>query len=323
MKPIIFTGDSFTFGEGVELHDDRYREIVYKKCMQMKNLNKTGDDLGYRWHKWSDFSENILPAGKLRYELSYPALVSNYYDTLGFRKFWNGGSQSTAIGFINKCIEKFGKDEFSVAIINLTSPTRDESTYLFDFFKNTFDIDILDYRYDGKTIISFLNELFLKWEHSTDGKKTFTEEKYLFGHMTSQINGGIKFISLKDAQKLQDFFKNWDGWIEGITKLYYKKYTEQLDNLNIPYYFISHWNEMDAELLDKMDDSDIIKKIKNRTIPIYKNEKETSLSNEWDTDFYLNTLYPWCDNLHPSKYGHKIIADSIIRFINNSNEINN
>ena len=321
MKPIIFTGDSFTFGEGLELHDDRYREMVYKKCIETQNT-PFPEDVGYKWHNWSDFSENILPAGKLRYELSYPALVSNYYDTLGFRKFHNGGNQKNAIEFINKCVKKFGKDEFSIAIINLTSPTRDDEI-LFDFFKLTFDIDILDYGKSwNKTIISFLNELFLTWEHSTDGKKGFKEEKYLFGHLTSKINGGIKFISLNDAQKLQNFFKNWDGWIEGTTKLYYKKYIEKLHNLKIPYYFIPHWNKMDAELLDRMDDLDIVEKIKNRTIPIYKNEKETTLAKEWETDFYLDNLYPWSENQHPSKYGHKIIADSIIKFINKSDEIN-
>ena len=28
MKPIIFTGDSFTFGEGLELYDDAYKNHV-------------------------------------------------------------------------------------------------------------------------------------------------------------------------------------------------------------------------------------------------------------------------------------------------------
>ena len=44
MKPIIFTGDSFTFGEGLELHDDMYREFVYKKCMEMEELKKQDEE---------------------------------------------------------------------------------------------------------------------------------------------------------------------------------------------------------------------------------------------------------------------------------------
>ena len=124
MKPIIFTGDSFTFGEGLELHDDMYREFVYKKCMEMEQLKKDGfepnpNDLGYRWHNYQDFSETITPASRLRTELSYASIVSDKFKTLGFRKFLNGGSNINALNFIESCTKMFGKDKFSIAIIFL------------------------------------------------------------------------------------------------------------------------------------------------------------------------------------------------------------
>ena len=326
MKPIIFTGDSFTFGEGLELHDDMYRDFIYKKCMQMEELKKQGhplnwDDTGYLWHQYSDFSENIVSAGKLRYELSYPALVSNYFNTLGFRKFHNGGNQTIALEFIERCIGNFGLDSFSFAIINLTSPSRDELSLLFQYFKDTFDIDIKDKFYDdidsAKSIIPYLNELFLKWETLTENnKKKFKEDIDLFESLKSKIyTEDNNFISLENAQKLQDTFKDWDGWIEGVTTIYYKEYIKLLDNIKIPYYFIPHWAKFDANLLENIDDDEIAKKIKNKTIPIYKEGVETSLAKEWDADFYLYNLYPWSANRHPSKYGHKIIANSIIKFI--------
>jgi len=328
MKPIIFTGDSFTFGEGLELHDDVYRDFIHKKCMQMEELKKQGkplnwDDTGYLWHQYSDFSENIVPAGKLRYELSYPALVSNHFNTLGFRKFNNGGNQKVAIEFIERCIGNFSLDSFSIAIINLTSLSRDELYLLIEHFKQAFNIDITDKIYNNndsnsyESTIPYLNQLFLTWETLTENnKKRFKDDIELFESIKNKIyTENPNFISLDDAQKLQDIFKDWDGWIEGITTLYYKEYIKLLDKIEIPYYFIPHWSKFDAKLLESIDDDEITKKIKNKTIPIYKKGIETSLAKEWNTDFYLHNLYPWSENKHPSKYGHKIIADSIIKFI--------
>ena len=42
MKPIIFTGDSFTFGEGLELYDDRYRDFIYQTVEVQKTLKNKG-----------------------------------------------------------------------------------------------------------------------------------------------------------------------------------------------------------------------------------------------------------------------------------------
>lgn len=326
MKPIIFTGDSFTFGEGLELYDDRYRDFIYQTVKVQKNLEKQGktlewDEGNYMWHQWTDFSENIIPAGKLRYELSYPALVSDHFNVLGFRKPHNGGSQRTALDFIKKCENRFGIDNFSLTIINLTSPDRDELFFLFDFFKNTFDIDITNPFRENESIIKYIHRLFLNWESidSVD-RKTFREDKFMFGHITKQSWGkNPKFISLSDAQKLQDYFGDWDGWIKGITTLYYKEYVKKLDEINTPYYFLGHWNTFDSECFDSVDDSEVIQKIKRRMIPIYKGSKEITLSDEMrrKTDFYLysDSVFPWTQNQHPSKEGHRIIADSIIKYI--------
>ena len=36
MKPIIFTGDSFTFGEGLELYDSNIYDLIKQKSIQAK-----------------------------------------------------------------------------------------------------------------------------------------------------------------------------------------------------------------------------------------------------------------------------------------------
>ena len=323
MKPIIFTGDSFTFGEGLELHDDMYRGFIHKKCIELEKLRNDGlelewDDLGYMWHKYQDFSENIIPAGKLRYELSYPALVSNHFNNLAFRKNHNGGNQLDALNFINNCVNKFGKESFSFAIINLTSPTRDECEILSDFFKNNFDLDTaLNADIPGDSFLQNLSRLFLEWAYfKKDEKERFSNDVSLFNELRLKINKhNTEFISIQDADKVQEYFKDWDGWISGITSLYYIEYTKFLDNLEIPYYLLSPWNKMDMELLNEVHAQEVKDNIRDKFIPLYKNGNKTSLSEEWNTDFYLNHMYPWSANAHPSKYGHKIIADSIIKFI--------
>ena len=322
MKPIIFTGDSFTFGEGLELHDDMYRSMVKDAVSYMNTLEKQGkkldfDEKGYWWHKYSDFSENIVPAGSLRYELSYAAIVSKHFKTLGFRKFHNGGNQTNAVNFINQCTTKFNYERFSIAIINLTSPQRDSHCLLQDYFREKYSI-IFDIDKSGQDFISHLHELFIKWSQKYDKYVKFSSNPKLF----RKLWNFEKPLTLESADKLQNDFNTWDDFRIGFTTLYYEEYFRAyVDTIKIPYYFIEPWNKFDSETLDLIDNTTINNGIKNKIIPLYKGNKNIKMydEDEKNNNFYLHNLYDWSENNHPSKYGHQIIADSIIKFTKENN----
>jgi hypothetical protein len=326
MKPIIFTGDSFTFGEGLELHDDMYRPMIKDAVEYMNGLEKQGkqlnfDEKGYWWHKYCDFSENIVPAGSLRYELSYAAIVSKHFKTLGFRKFHNGGNQTNAVNFINQCTTKFNYEKFSIAIINLTSPQRDSHSLLQDYFKKKYSITFQTDK-TGQDFISHLHELFIKWSQKHEGYVKFSSNPTLFYKLWKRENPFFGGMTIESADKLQNDFNTWDDFRIGFTTLYYEEYIRAyVDTLKIPYYFIEPWNAFDTETLDLIDNNSINKTIKHKIIPLYKDNKITTMNAEdkKNNNFYLHNLYDWSGNHHPSKYGHQIIADSIIKFINENN----
>lgn len=317
MKPIIFTGDSFTFGEGLELYNEEYRNFVYRKYLKNKEWASKGnklewDDNGYFWHKFQNVAENIIPAGSLRYEYSYPALVSKYFNTLAFRKHWNGGNNSLAATFALECLKRYGKDEFSIVIINLTTLNRDDYIILEKYFLSTYSIKI------DRNYLPKLYKLFLDWDSHCEKAYnkiglSFTEDVKIF----EEISNG--FIDIELALKLQNDFGGYESLNVKIQTLVYKEYIYLYKKLDIPYYFISHWSKYETESLNKIEDEDVKKYIKDKMIPIHYNNEIKNLSDNWDIPFYINEEFPWTNNQHPSKKGHEIIADSIIKFIENNN----
>ena len=70
MKPIIFTGDSFTFGEGLELYDSNFYDFIKKKYDE-KSTERF-------FYNWPDF-ENIIAGGSaanVRNELKFSTISS-------------------------------------------------------------------------------------------------------------------------------------------------------------------------------------------------------------------------------------------------------
>ena len=71
MKPIIFTGDSFTFGEGLELYDSNIYDLIKQKSINQPPNHK----YFYRWDVFEIISAGGT-ASNIRNKYKFPTLVS-------------------------------------------------------------------------------------------------------------------------------------------------------------------------------------------------------------------------------------------------------
>ena len=304
MKPIIFTGDSFTFGEGLELYDSNIYDLI-----KQKSINQTPDDKYF--YSWPIF-ENITAGGtasNTRNKYKFPTLVSDRLNTWFLSKDYNGGDNIEALEYVEKILKVYSSNEFSCIVMNLTDLFRDEFQVGKEYLRNKLDIVISDG--NTKMLEPFMFDWF-RWDYETKGEPFIDENKY-------NEYFGIHAFNIIDARKIQVEYKSYNAFEEDMHTRTYHAMISMIKKINIPTYFIGHWSKPDLEVLLRLKDTQIQETILDNIIPLYiDNKKYDNLAYlPKDSSLFIHEEFPWTQNQHPSKSLHEILATSIVEFIKN------
>jgi len=306
MKPIIFAGDSWTFGEGLELEDSNFRDFSKSFCKK--------NNIEYHWPHVEDISEGGS-ATMVRCTHRFPTVVSNHFKTFYISSGINGGDNTYAINYIKPIVEKYGEDSFSYIVLQFTDMFRDLEYHFWNIIKL---IDDKDYS-EGYPLNNFLS-LWNAWDTSDCG--LFIENMHSYNKKT---NDGKHHLLYDTACKLQLEYKTYENFISGLIISQYKMYYDLLSVYKIPIICIGTWSKEDTLILKKIN-SPYVDFFTKKMVTLESNGIVSNyLSDLFDfklNDFpYDNMLihhqHPWTVNLHPTKKFHKVIADSVIKYIEN------
>jgi len=306
MKPFIFTGDSFTWGEGLELYNDTIQNWL-KPIFEKKQLPYTYDTV-------HNFSADGSPT-RYRTEFRYAQIVSDYFNTF-FVTDCNGGSNLSALDYAERMTDFYGSDNFSYIIMNLTSLNRDQYLIVRESLINEFEMDIGN---DGKALYNFI-ESWYEWCSVGNFDKEFYSDVSTFNKIFNNPDR-LPTFDIDSAQRIQTLFFEIDGFITYLNAIQYNFYKTKFEYFKSNGHtikFIGHWNSYDSERFSEIPD-DITEFITSNLIPIeYNNKTYNELSEMLEySELWIDTDLPWTDNQHPSKIFHKVIGDSVIKYIEN------
>ena len=323
MKPIIFTGDSFTFGEGLELYDDAYKNHV-KSLTKIPEVDSDGNKVyskyaDYYYYNWARFEPMAGggTAANTRNKLRFSTIVSETLDVPYFSPGENGYNNYGALNFVNRTLKTNLPSDFSCVVMNMTCMWRDDLEYSKKWLHKNLNVN---FTINNKHTVenSSLNRFVINWftwnhEH---GNKSFkgNESEY------SRIFGSSNSIDIDSAQILQNEYKTNDNFELEIQRLNYYNIIEIIQKTNLPFYFIGHWEKYDNIILKKLsNDSKIKENIIDNIIPIkvenkfYDNivyENFLPYSNIW-----IHKEFPWTSNMHPTKKMHEYIGKSVSSYL--------
>tara|TARA_B110000858_G_C17796845_1_gene472927 strand:+ start:26 stop:1012 length:987 start_codon:yes stop_codon:yes gene_type:complete len=323
MKPIIFTGDSFTFGEGLELYDEKYKNHV-KSLTKIPEVDDDGNKVyskyaDYYYYNWARFEPMAWggTAANTRNKLRFSTIVSETLDVPYFSPGENGYNTYSALDFVNRILEPNSTSDFSCVVMNMTYMWRDDLEYSKKWLHKNLNVNFTinnNHIVENSSLHKFLINWFT-WNHE-HGNKTFkgNESEY------SRIFDGSNSIDINNAQILQDEYKTHDNFELEMQRLNYYNIIEIIKKTNLPFYFIGTWEKYDAIILKKLsNDSNIKENIIDKIIPIkvenkfYDNivyENFLEYSNIW-----IYTEFPWTSNGHPTKKMHEYIGKSVSSYL--------
>jgi hypothetical protein len=310
MKPIIFTGDSFTFGEGLELYDERYRSYI-KSLTKIPEVDSDGNEIhsnvpNHYYYNWPRF-EHMSYGGTssiIRHKYKFPTLVSENLNTLFFSKGVNGGDNIEAFDFINEILESNSSETFSCIVLNLTGMNRDDFQSGKKYLLNEHGINC-----NYHSLSNFMYYWF-NWDYKFKNAP--------FEQHPNEFNEFFKnTISIDNAIKLQQIYGLHSKFEYDMHLRTYRKMINIIKKINIPVYIIGHWNDLDNEIFKTISEQDVVDYIKNKIIPIkLVNTSYNSLCELPKKDnLWISDEFKWTQNNHPSKELHQIIADSVTHFL--------
>ena len=314
MKPIIFTGDSFTFGEGLELYDKRYRNYV-KELTKIPEIDDNGNEIHskvselykqYYYYNWPRFEQMSWggTASILRHKYKFSTLVSENLNTLFFSKPVNGGDNIEAFDFINEILETNSSESFSCIVLNLTGMERDEFQSGKQHLLREHGID-----FNSTSLSNFMYHWF-RWDYEF-------ENSSFENHRKEYIEFFKNILPIDGAIKLQKIYNSHSKFEYDMHLRTYRKMIDIIKKINIPVYIIGHWNRFDNEILKTISEQDVVDYIKNKIIPIKLGNKSYNSLCELpkQDNLWISDEFKWTQNTHPSKLLNEIIADSVTHFL--------
>lgn len=288
---IIFGGDSFTWGEGLELYLDTPKWIS-----ERDNLNT-----------WSElYQKQDYDSQKFREANRFPTIVSNYYNVNPKVFHQNGGQFETPIIHIEKNLKNlagYRPNNVKYIIIQFTS-----------FQRMLLHLDIsCDCKFCN--IMGFEKpwNLYIKYIHKHLTNDIITDIDY-WGLNWLEKKEGIPYKNLD----YNNLFQKIDGWFRPIyvrnLNIFIEKYISKWEKI-APVYFIDSWEETSSNVINELEE------FKKRIIPLlgfdgnyYKKWKE------WENTFphrRIENEFPNTKNGHPTLLQHQYLADSIIEYMKN------
>ena len=295
MNNIIFGGDSFTWGEGLELYQDTPKWIEQrKKDSQFPNYYHLIDDVDTKFRETHNFAGRV--AAHFGYDIIQ--MEANGYDFTMSTDFVNSKitpDTKTIVYQISQCHRFY---------------THYDKNCQCDFCMKA------DYDKPWHVYFTYLEKLI--------EKKTPTEhESYFYEYMVNVL-GFPTFDEIFDKYDTRPFWNHdvidtkTEKWIynafEWLFNEHILKWKEKYKVI-----LIDSWDDRTSTMLSKLPyTNDMLLAMKGYDGNYYKNWKE------WENTFphtRIQSEFPKTNNGHPTFLQHQYLAESIIENINNRNII--
>lgn len=287
---IIFAGDSFTWGEGLQLY---FESDYWEKQRNIHN-------------EWSQLSEKITPETEtLRQQLRFSRKVAEYFDSGEIVCRDNGGQFENPINFVEKMIQKY-KNKIKFIVFQFT--TLERSNLHHPAAKQICNCPFCE---SCEKPHYFLYNIFKKKIENVAFSQYEKDCIYYLETVEGIPVNKILSAPHIDMEMIFDFF--YKKYFENNIKIFVEDYlTEWIKNYDV--YFIDSWSSDTSKIINRYD------VITNRLIPLigedgkeYKNWKlfEKSFRHKDIHDEFRGT-----HNHHPTKLQHQKIGESIIKFVN-------
>lgn len=281
---IIFGGDSFTWGEGLEFY------IPTPKWESEREFSNGWMNLVNKQD-----SETI----SFREQNRFAGIVSNYFHTTPKIHWTNGGQFETPIYLVRETLKTISPNNPKAIIFQFTTLNR-------MLLHLDMDCECEFCKITGMQKPMILYTDFL---HKTLNDIPLTNaEEIGLKYLRDKHNIPFENVDLNNVFKtIDDLFK--PIYLENL-KLFINKYVKKWME-KTPVYFLDSWDEYTSNVLSEFDD------IKNNLIPLkgYDGNYYTNW-NQWERTFEFKRIvnqFPKTQNAHPTLIQHKYIAESIIK----------
>ena len=298
MRKILFIGDSFTWGEGLELYMDK------EPFISMRNSHATDGEL----RELADYKDSEVEGWRVSNRFArYVKGFENYVQET------NGGSFQSVARDANKIVENNGFEIGDVIVIQI--PPADRSFFHSNVFFPIKDIQLPMYG----DILEMAPQNDLHWY--------FTKKDG--GNVPPHVDMDIVYRNMGYLSKIMGYI-DVESYVRGMsdvldtlayrnTKLFYYSYIWDLMQ-RFDVYFIGPWGSNNYESFSKCDE------FKDKLIPMVYNGKEYDSLQTLDKGmsennevFEIAKQYPSTHNNHPTPIAHKIIGESINKYFNDGN----
>lgn len=288
---IIFAGDSFTWGEGLELYTD-----TPKWNNERTKLNT-----------WSElYQKQDYESQQFRESNRFPSIVSNYFNVDPKVFHNNGGQFETPIAHIENNIQNnvgYSPNKIKCIILQFTTIQR---------MLLHLDMDC-DCKFCNLLGFEKPFNLYIKYMGKDINNDVITDIDY-WGLNWLEKNENIPYKNLN----YNTIFQQIDNWFKPIyvrnLNIFIEKYISKWEKI-APVYFIDSWDENSSKVINELEE------FKKRMIPLlgFDNNYYTTYLN-WEKTFPYSRIqkeFPNTKNCHPTLLQHRYLADSIIEYIKN------
>ena len=306
MKKIIFSGDSFTWGESIELENENYLKLLKSGDV---TLDKGRHQyMGYNHAHFHDIASNVYSI-EHRTKYRFPTLVSKHFNAIGYIKEYNGGANQVNIDSLFNFVNK--KSKIDLIVFQMTHCTRDLAH---NYYHGTYNG--VPHTND-KNIGEFLQVVAPMW--MTFDKDTPIDDlpDFIFKDAESKC-------SMWTVEQIKDVIKHFDEdsdkwWLYHYEESY-KVLVEKIEAINdnmAPVLIIGTWNDYDDHMEKKLPLSLQLRlnkfkvKISGRT-NLFEYIKTIEGSDYTCPTIKLPELFR---NHHPTTKTHRAIAQSLISAI--------
>jgi hypothetical protein len=294
-KKIAFLGDSFTWGEGLELYINKPKWISQRKKQSV----------------WMD----LIPLQdddtiEFREANRFPSLVSSYFKSEAIIDHRNGGSFRSLMQFIDKILKWQLRPD--VVIIQFSSFTRNNIHYHQEI-NGLCHCEMCKLEHNITTHISFdyINNIIMKHLNMESNSILTKAESKVLKIVESEFG-------------VNHYYNNFNQMFDYLKKIEYEysrihldflltTYLEEIEKRGIPVFFIDSW-EMESSITVFSN-----KKIVNNLIPLLGYDGNYYKKyNEWEKTFPFTRIskeFPKSNNGHPTLLQHEYLSKSIIEFL--------
>lgn len=287
---ILFLGDSYTFGEGLELYCDTPKWIAERE--------KDNND-------WPILLEKQDEDGiRFREQNRFPSLVAKHFNKIALVSDENGGCLAGNVKVAHKFL--FNPDVYIDTIILQFSafhrePLHVSFTCLCEFCQTT------EFARLFEDLDNLLEKIIKQVNLSNREKLVLQELEKLVGK--SHLDDNFIDLLLKARRK-------W--YIDALFNFYHINIEYWKANGKRKIYFIDSWNQESSNAIFDESAVQLEHYVHNMISLVGKDNNLYSRWNEWDKTFeffHIGMEFPKTHNGHPTLEQHRYLAKSVIRFL--------